>query len=188
MSSAVKIMDIAERRMRERGYNAVSFRDIAAEIGIKSASLHYHYPKKADLGEALVQRYTENFRNALESRITGDMPPSEKIRTFVDIYRHALMEEKLVCLCAVLGAEAPSLPDNVAAEVREFFHMNIDWLEEVFSELGGKNPKAQAQSTLAALEGAMIVASVNEDPDIFKSVANRILPEWIRPSPLPSQD
>ena len=53
MDSATQILDIAERRMRQTGYNAVSYRDIAAEMGIKSASLHYHFPKKADLGAAL---------------------------------------------------------------------------------------------------------------------------------------
>ena len=62
------ILDVAERRMRMSGYNAVSFRDIAGEIGIKSASLHYHFPKKADLGLALVERYSDNLRSALLAR------------------------------------------------------------------------------------------------------------------------
>ena len=65
MDRANTILDIAERRMRQTGYNAVSYRDIASEIGIKSASLHYHFPKKEDLGIALVERYSKNFFSAL---------------------------------------------------------------------------------------------------------------------------
>jgi len=186
MNSATKILDIAERRMRKTGYNAVSYRDIASELGIKSASLHYHFPKKSDLGEALVKRYSENFQYSLKQTSVNDLTPSQKLETFIDIYRTALKKQKLVCLCAVLGAEAPGLPDNVANEVRRFFVMNIDWLEQIYADLGGKNPRRQAQSTLAALEGAMIIASVNRDLEVFEAVAERILPQWVRQPRTPS--
>lgn len=188
MNSTTQIMDIAERRMRERGYNAVSFRDIASEMGIKSASLHYHFPKKADLGAALVRRYSETLRATLSHRTRGMTDPAERLSAYINIYRTALTEQKLVCLCAVLGAEAPGLPDNVAREVRIFFEENISWLTGIYSELGGKNPQAQAKSTLAALEGAMIVASVNKDMEVFEAVAARVLPHWVKQPLIPNQD
>ncbi len=181
-------MDIAERCMRERGYNAVSFRDIASEMGIKSASLHYHFPKKADLGAALVRRYSETLRTALSHNTRGMTDPADKLSAYINIYRAALTEQKLVCLCAVLGAEATGLPDTVTHEVRTFFEDNIICLTGIYSELGGKNPEAQAKSTLAALEGAMIVASVNKDMEIFEAVAARVLPHWVKPPQLPNQD
>lgn len=180
MSSAATILNIAELRMRQRGYNAVSYREIAGEIGIKSASLHYHFPKKADLGEALVKRYAEQFETALNRNTEHLSAPSDKLAAFIDIYRAALTEDKLVCLCAVLGAEAPGLPDNVSLEIRKFFELNISWLENIYTQMKGPKPKAQAQATLSALEGAMIVASVNKDPEIFEAVASRILPNWFR--------
>ena len=179
-------MDVAERRMRETGYNAVSYRDIASEIGIKSASLHYHFPKKSDLGEALVKRYSQNFSEALDLKTRDQKWPVDKLVAFIDIYRAALVEQELVCLCAVLGAEAPGLPENVTAEVRNFFEANIDWLADIYAEMGGKSPRAQAKATLAALEGAMIVASVNEDMEIFEAVADRVVPNWVKTPHLPS--
>jgi len=68
------------------------------------------------------------------------------------------------------------LPQNVAGEVRSFFEFNISWLKDIYTQLRGRDPLRQAQSALAALEGAMIVATVNENPDIFEAVAERILP------------
>jgi len=180
MDSATKILDIAEIRMRRTGYNAVSFRDIANEMGLKSASLHYHFPKKSDLGEALVRRYALNFRSALNDTIPANAKPAARLAAFVDIYRSALRDQDLVCLCAVLGAEAPGLPKSVANEVRKFFEENIDWLSDVFETLKSRAPRKQAQATLAALEGAMIVAAVNDDMDVFEAVADQIVPEWIK--------
>ncbi len=171
MNSATKILDIAERRMRQTGYNAVSYRDIAAEMGIKSASLHYHFPKKVDLGTTLVRRYAEKFRNHLELETQAISEPEPRLLAFIDIYRKALKQDQLVCLCAVLGAEAPGLPPEVTSEVKAFFDDNISWLTLTYSQLGLSNPKPRAQATLSALEGAMIVASVNEDIGIFEATA-----------------
>ena len=78
MDSATQILDIAERRMRQAGYNAVSYRDIAAEMGIKSASLHYHFPKKVDLGTALVRRYASAFATALNTATEGMTNPENR--------------------------------------------------------------------------------------------------------------
>jgi len=125
MDSATKILDIAERRMRLAGYNAVSYRDIAAEMGIKSASLHYHFPKKEDMGAALVRRYSEVFQDRLTEKTNQQTDPQEKLAAFVDIYRHAMRQQGLVCLCAVLGAEASGLPERVTKEVKTFFETNM---------------------------------------------------------------
>jgi TetR/AcrR family transcriptional repressor of nem operon len=47
-------LDIAEQLVQTRGFNGFSYADIAAEIGISKASLHYHFPTKAMLGERLI--------------------------------------------------------------------------------------------------------------------------------------
>lgn len=175
MSSATKILDIAERQMRVAGYNAVSYRDIAAEMGIKSASLHYHFQKKEDLGVALVQRYAANFSKTLyQSTIMTDTP-AEELAVFVNLLRTAVEDHQLVCLCAVLGAEAPGLPEPVTNEVRAFFETNILWLTEVFTGLGAAHPEKKAKTTLSLLEGAMIVSSVNDDKSIFDAAAEMVL-------------
>src|SRR3954454_23736387 len=54
-----RILDTAERLLQARGFNGFSYGDVAGELGITRAALHYHHPGKAELGEALIARYTE---------------------------------------------------------------------------------------------------------------------------------
>ncbi len=175
MDRAGKILDVAERRMRQTGYNAVSFRDIASEIGIKSASLHYHFPKKEDLGIALARRYSDNFAAALEVNTTTATTPRDKLEAFASIYNTELKERNLVCLCAVLGAEAAGLPESVTREVKAFFEINIKWLTAQYETLGSDNPATDAKVTLSLLEGAMVISAVNNDNSIFDAAVSSIL-------------
>ena len=169
--SASKILDVAERLMREVGYNAVSYRDIAAELGFKSASLHYHFPKKQDMGAALVRRYSDNFHARLVASTPETASPQEMITAFVDIYRFALEEQGLICLCAVLGAESAGLPHPVTTEIKRFFTENISWLTARYKALGFETPGEDARTTLALLEGVMIISLVNDDISLFDTAA-----------------
>ena len=55
--TATRILDVAERLAQTRGFNGFSYADIAAEVGITKAALHYHFATKAGLGQALIGRY-----------------------------------------------------------------------------------------------------------------------------------
>lgn len=181
MDSVTRILNIAENRMRQVGYNAVSFRDIATEIGIKSASLHYHFPKKADLGCALVQRYAANLSRTLGERTANLSNPAERISQFVSIYREALGDQHLICLCVVLGSESQGLPDTVTDEVRTFVTGQIDWLNAQYDAMGHATPKAAAQTTLALLQGSMILTRVNGNLEPFDAAETRIVTERASP-------
>lgn len=171
MNSATQILDAAEARMRLEGYNAVSYRDIAADVGIKSASLHYHFPKKADLGVALVSRYAETFHTVLANETKDTSDPKERVSVFIDLHRRALNDQGLVCLCAVLGAEAQGLPENVTHEVQVFFKANIKWLATAYKAAKVIDADLRAKAGISALEGALIIAIVNEDPSVFEATA-----------------
>src|SRR5665811_420547 len=60
-----RILDTSERLVQVRGFNGFSYADVAAELSLTKASLHYHFPSKAELGEALITRYAERFAQAL---------------------------------------------------------------------------------------------------------------------------
>jgi TetR/AcrR family transcriptional regulator, transcriptional repressor for nem operon len=66
--TAERLMDLAEARMREAGYRGFSFRALAAEIGIKSASVYHHFPTKAQMAAAVARRYGERFFAAVAPR------------------------------------------------------------------------------------------------------------------------
>ncbi len=175
MSQRNRILDIAEHRMRERGYNAVSFRDIAGEIGIKSASLHYHFPKKADLGVELVNRYANTFHAALDASDSLTTDPWDRIKTFVDLHRNALVEQELLCLCAVFGAESRGLPEDINSAVTDFFKRNISWLTKAYEAAGVENANVRAKAGVSILEGALIVANSVRDNEVIEAASDFVL-------------
>src|SRR5579862_413483 len=85
-STTTRILDVAERLVQTRGFNGFSYADIALEVGITKASLHYHFATKAELGRRLIARYTQGFEGALRS-ITAQLPhAAEQLRAYVKLY------------------------------------------------------------------------------------------------------
>jgi len=171
--TADKILDVAEGLARQGGYGGFSFRDLASTVGIKSASVHYHFPTKEALGVAMTQRYNDRFLDSL-----GDPRDSrsavQKRQAFIAGFRTALVEENLMCLCGVLGAESASLPGPVAEAARAFFERTRDWLLaalETDPDLGDAQAReAAALELVARLEGAMIMAQCMKDVSVFDRV------------------
>src|SRR5437588_11580111 len=88
--TADRILDVAERLVQTRGFNSVSYADIAKELGITTASLHYHFRGKAELGQALIDRYAERFTEALQ-QIDRDTPNAlAKLETYTSLYSRVL--------------------------------------------------------------------------------------------------
>lgn len=168
--TAEQILNAAERMARTGGYNSFSFRDIAGEIGIKSASIHYHFPAKAALGVALVERYTDTFLNALGS--PDDGPAQACLARFVGAFRTALVNDGQMCLCGILSAEVRFLPEEVTLAARDFWKRNLAWLTHVFGRDGHSEAQAavQAERMMALLEGAMILAQGQDDLDAFDRI------------------
>ncbi|MEP1142406.1 MAG: TetR/AcrR family transcriptional regulator [Henriciella sp.] len=165
-------MKAAEKRVRAAGFTEMSFRDVANDVGIKSASVHYHFPTKADLGEALVEGYASRFEQRLNEIDKTNLLGA--LSDFIGLYDEALVLNEAICLCAVLGAEAIGLPDTVTDRTRRFFAMNLDWLGDLFAAYGIKDEVALASVIVTALEGAMIVASTSQDRHIFDQVSRKL--------------
>ncbi|MEM9277044.1 MAG: TetR/AcrR family transcriptional regulator [Pseudomonadota bacterium] len=173
METTTRLLDAAEKRMRKGGYNAVSFRDLAEDTGIKSSSVHYHFPKKEDLGSALVERYSGRFFSFLEEISQKAPGPQDKFKAYTKVYRTALTEDDAVCLCGLLGAEIAGLPDMLSDRVRDFFKANIEWLEKALPANMGKARRNKiAGAILASHQGAMMLASSMNDVKIFDSITS----------------
>lgn len=166
-----RILDAAEDRMRKVGYNGVSFRDLADDVGVKSASVHYHFAQKQDLGAAVVRRYSEKLMDSIRTDAERKRSPAAKIAVYVDHFRAALKRDGMICLCGMLGAEAAGLPKPVVDELREFFAAHIEWMAPILQEAGVDSPRRKAAAIVSAMEGALIVATVMGDTTTFEAVA-----------------
>lgn len=151
VGTAERLMDLAEERMREAGYHGFSFRELAAEIGIKSASVHHHFPTKAGMAAAVARRYLERFLENVAPR------PGESAEEAVAVYRaafrHSIEQDGGMCLSGMLGAEAGGLPPEVSDEIENFFRKAV---ANLTGRLRGSEDRALA--VLATLEGALILA------------------------------
>lgn len=173
LTTKEKILQAAEKRVRGAGFSAMSFRDLAEDVGIKSASVHYHFPTKPDLGEALVDRYASQFKEHLDKIDTETSHAA--LESFVALYSSALVLDESICLCAIMGAEAIGLPKNVNQKTKMFFEMNRVWLYTLLERHGVKHAEDTASLIVAALEGGMIVASTSRDRALFDQIAKAAL-------------
>jgi TetR/AcrR family transcriptional repressor of nem operon len=178
-NTAEKIVAAAERRMRESGFHGFSFRDIAADVGIKSASVHHHFPTKEHLGAAVAEAYTRRILEALGDPNDPERTPEALLELYVNGYRRGLQNEKQTCLGGVIASELASLPDHVTRAGAEYFLRSAAWLEAV---LHRKSPRAkpeaiqaQAFRILALLQGGALIAKALHRKEAFELIAKSIL-------------
>lgn len=157
-------MDVAERLIRSHGYSGFSFREIAKEVGIKSASVHYHFPTKADLASAVAKRYRERIAETLQ---TAEDKGEDRVAAWRDVFQTALERDGLMCLCGILAVEGDSLPPEVAKEALAFLEFGIASLDTAV--------EGQGACILSQLEGAMLLSRSAGNVEIFKA-ATRDLP------------
>jgi TetR/AcrR family transcriptional repressor of nem operon len=179
--AASAILDVAERFAQTRGYNGFSYADIAAELGVTKASLHYHFPSKAELGRALVERYRDQFGMALDAIDQRTDEPQTKLKQYVGLYNSVLNNQRM-CLCGMLAAEYATLPAAMQHALTLFFDANERWLTAVLisglrnGSFTFREPASErARLLLGALEGAMLVARSYGKPGHFELTASYLL-------------
>lgn len=171
-STRERIVEIVEALMMERGFNAISYQDVAARIGIRKASIHYHFPAKADLGAAVIAQYV--------AKLEAATIPMEAVRaagfasafeSFLAMFAMVAASPRKVCLGAVLGAEFETLPEAMQAQVRRFYEHAQAWLGDVLEEgrkdgvfaFAGDSEDA-ARAIVSAMEGALIIGRALGEP------------------------
>ncbi|HWD75472.1 MAG TPA: TetR/AcrR family transcriptional regulator [Solirubrobacteraceae bacterium] len=176
-----RILDAAEGLAQARGFNGFSYADVAARLGVTKASLHYHFPGKAQLGQTLIERYAARFLHALDEIDAVVTAPVEKLGAYADLYADVLRQERM-CLCGMLAAEYETLPGAMRAAIRNFFDENQRWLMKVMTEGLSDGtmrfpgtPEDRARTILDGLEGALLVARTYGDASRFQSVARNLI-------------
>lgn len=173
-STAERIISAAERRMREGGFHGFSFREIAADVGVKSASVHHHFPTKEDLAAAVMDAYSRRFMDALGDPVDPKRSTADLVAHYVAVCRSALVGERRMCLGGVLATEASALPTGISTAARHFFERNVEWLQTVLKRSSQRTPaqdiRAQALRIVATIEGAMLVAQGLGDVKAFDKI------------------
>jgi TetR/AcrR family transcriptional regulator, transcriptional repressor for nem operon len=152
--------------VQAHGYSGLSFRELAKEIGIKSASIHHHFPSKADLGVALARRYSEDSAVVLE-KLLDKSSPIHALRRYPATFRKALENHNRICLCSFMAAEYDDLPEAVKKEVQTFADVNVAWLSKVLS---AANVVSSEESARAIFYKFLLYAPIFLVSDLLKDL------------------
>jgi TetR/AcrR family transcriptional repressor of nem operon len=181
VDTATQILDAAERLVQERGFNGFSYADVAKELGVTKAALHYHFRGKAELGDALIERYARRFGEALVAVDAEETDAEAKLRAYAQLYAEVFRDDRM-CLCGMLAADYATLPEPMRARVVRFFDDNEVWLAHVLEQgraagtLHFQGPaRGVARTLVGGLEGAMLVARPYGDVKRFRSAASLLI-------------
>jgi TetR/AcrR family transcriptional repressor of nem operon len=159
------ILDLAESFLQDKGYNGFSYAHIAAELDVKNAAVHYHYPAKDDLARAVIKRYRDRFQLWVNNARVKDLTPDKKLDWFFAMYASIRADHGKVCLVGVMEAEFNSIPESLQEETRLMNRELLAWLEETLQQ--GRDAglfhfkgevEAKAALVLSGVQGALQMA------------------------------
>ena len=180
-ATADLILDVAQELLQTRGYNGISYQDIAEQVGIRKASIHHHFATKAELGVKLLCRYRRQWHAFLAGVDESTAGPWEKLDQYLDpvpaSHRTARTGDR-ACLCGILGAEFAALAPELQHEVQGFFRDNethgwppctVQQARRAEFRFQG-DAASEAAVIFACLEGSLIVARAARNPLQFDAV------------------
>lgn len=177
--TAERILDAANALLIDRGYSAFSYADIAATVKIRKASIHHHFPTKAGLVAAVLRRHRARISEGMKALDDQIENPLLRIRNYFKYWEGCIEGRTLsFCIGALLGAEMPSVPEEVQAEVRLHFSTLAEWFERTLK--AGSKARAirlqgtvatEAQMLIAVLHGAMLSVRATNNCDVFRSLS-----------------
>lgn len=179
-STKESILDTAENLILTRGYNGFSYNDIAEVVGIRKASIHYHFPTKEVLGATFIERYIDRFKG-WRNRVSG-LTVGQKLASFFEMFKHVSDNAEQICPMGMLTAEYPTLPQSVQDNLRTLYEAMDQWLTEVISQgqaegLLDTTPEAPvlAKVMLNAMSSSMKMARVFHDVDQLEQVFKALM-------------
>ena len=179
-STSDKILDVAQALIVAGGYNGFSYADISAAIGIRKASIHHHFPTKAELVAVLVDRYRHQAEAGLSALQAQSASPATQLLAYLGFWQSCIRDASHpFCVCAMLASEMPLLPEPVALRVRAHFDYLARWMSAMLQAGAAqglfqfeKKPDHEAQVLMATVHGAMLSARAFNDPALFGTIAD----------------
>ncbi len=131
MNTRAHIIQLADTLIRDKGYNAFSYHDIAKTIGIKPASIHYHFPVKSNLGVAVIEKQIDRLFAVIEKYKSKSAV--ERLDKFLSIYT-AIQKDNKICLVGSLATDFNTLDEQVREKLKTFSELMLDWVSDFLEE------------------------------------------------------
>lgn len=171
-----QILDLARGYLQRLGFNGFSFQTIADALGIRKASIHYHFKSKEEMGLALLENYTDSFKQWAE-RKSVEPKAAVRLEGFFRIFERFADDESKVCPIGVLSSDFHTLPKKMRAKLGEFYEMQNTWL--IATLKAGKtsgefsadiNEAETADTIISAIQGGLFASRVRGDSGPLKNL------------------
>lgn len=180
---ANEIISYTRQLLTSGGYQSFSFADISAQVNIRKASIHHHFPSKAELVKVVVTEYREEARAGMQAMSQQMNNPVAELQAYVDYWASCIREgSSPFCICAMLAVELPTLPAEVAGEVSGHFSDLTEWLATLLRRGESEkrlrlpvSPADEASLLMATVHGAMLSARAFNDADIFRRIVQPLI-------------
>jgi len=185
-----EIMQVARELVQSRGFNAFSYKDLSDRLGIRKASIHYHFPSKEDLGVALLEAFAERMHQWKMSPRILDASPAEKLDYLFETYLEIASDGDKICATGIFSSEWNTLTERLREKLQELMTAQRSWLVGLIREgreagvfLEGTDPVDLARLIFAGIQGGIQLARVQGDPSLFASVAAQLKTMVLAPVP-----
>lgn len=187
---ANEIVEQTRLLLAEGGYHGFSYADVSERVRIGKPSIHHHFPTKADLVLTVVVRHREQSREGLAALDQHVEDPLARLTAYTDYWAKCIREgTSSMCICAMLAAEAPMIPQEIAAEVRAYFQDLTAWIAAVLKKGAAQgqfhlrdSAQVEAQTFMSTVHGAMLTARAFNDPKAFASIARAAIRQLAVPA------
>jgi AcrR family transcriptional regulator len=109
LNARERVLIAAETLFRQRGYNVVTMRDIAEEVGIRQASLYYHFPSKEQLFITVVEQVFERHRNGLQQVLAE---AGSDLRSQLHAASHWFISQPPIHFLSLMRTDMPALSEE----------------------------------------------------------------------------
>ena len=177
-----QIEKAATEAIKRSGLSSISFRTLAEQVGVKSASVHYHFPTKGDLAESIVRGYTEEFSSKLNNILRQESGLGARLEAFLDVFKD-VTEAGQLCLCGSIASDSESVNEATRSALRTFFNVSEAWLAATLEESNHDlalelSPADVAKILMSGLEGAGLIDRLAGDTqhlDAFRRLTQQLV-------------
>ena len=156
-----ELVEAAAGLLAQHGEAGFNLRDVANAVGIKLASLQYHFPTKADLVSAILQRTLETYLEEIEADLAalGGDPETQLEAAFRTLSRLDELDDVEVRLEIHLWSMAQNDP-SVHAALQSYHRFYIGKLTSLIvaarPEIGPDQARKRAVLIASMQEGSML--------------------------------
>lgn len=173
-----QIIYLADRLIRRKGYNAFSYADIAGVMEIRNAAIHYYFPTKSELGQAVIEKELERLRQHRLRVEEGS--GEEQFRSLVSVfYRNSQLNN--ICLMGSLLPDFTTFDPDMQKAVGRMCDIILEWMTGSLDKARKERkvrfegePSDRAALVVSTLLTALLLARARGE-SVFFQMVDRLL-------------